>query len=288
MSRPARAPGEPTLPDFVIIGAPKCGTTTLAGWLRQRPDVFVPERKEAEYFNRFHERGLDWYAQKFADAQPHQHIGEATPAYLFDDLALERLATTLPEAPAIAVLREPAARVWSHYWFFRALGVEGRSLRSAIRAEDRAGNAGTTVPVRHYLEHSRYVAHLQAAARALGRDRLLVLFLEEVQADPAAALTTVYDHLGLDPDVAVDTTRTRNPGHIPRSYALQRALIVSRMHRWAPRVARPVTRWNQSQVGREAMTDDWRRELRGRFEQDNAALADWLGRDLPAAWGARG
>ncbi|MEY2436768.1 MAG: hypothetical protein QOF97_1604, partial [Acidimicrobiaceae bacterium] len=75
------------LPDWLIIGAPKAGTTTLAAWLGEHPGAYVSPVKEVSYFDLHHERGPDWYAGHFAGAQPHQLVGEATPAYMYVDTA---------------------------------------------------------------------------------------------------------------------------------------------------------------------------------------------------------
>ncbi len=80
------------LPEFLIVGAPKCGTTSLADALSQHPDLFIPERKELGFFDKNWERGMTWLAQYFEQARSEQLRGEATPDYFATPLAAERIA----------------------------------------------------------------------------------------------------------------------------------------------------------------------------------------------------
>src|SRR5947208_14127778 len=102
------------LPDFLIVGAMKAGTTSLAAWLRAHPDVFMPPQKEIHFFDAQWERGVPWYADQFAGAPEGALVGEATPAYMVTTAFLDRMASVVPNARLLVVLREPVARAWSH------------------------------------------------------------------------------------------------------------------------------------------------------------------------------
>ncbi len=105
-----------SLPDFMIIGAPKCGTTSLFEYLCGHPNVARPRRKEIHYFDERFERGLAWYRRHFPLVEKPQITGEATTAYLFAKNTPARAAALVPDAKLIAVLRDPVRRVISHYW----------------------------------------------------------------------------------------------------------------------------------------------------------------------------
>ena len=92
------------LPDFLVLGVPKAGTTTLARWLADHPGCFVPPEKELDFFNLEWHTGLDAYAARFAAAPAHVLVGEATPGYLLDPGWLGRIAVTLPNARFVVIL----------------------------------------------------------------------------------------------------------------------------------------------------------------------------------------
>ena len=107
------------LPDFVVIGAQKAGTTSLYRMLRKHPQVHMPRTKELHYFDFHYERGPEWYAAQFRPGRWERRRGEATPNYMWGPLARQRLIADLPSARIIAILRNPVDRAYSHYWHDR-------------------------------------------------------------------------------------------------------------------------------------------------------------------------
>lgn len=264
------------LPDLVVIGAPKAGTTSLARWLSDHPDVRMSATKELEFFDLYFDRGLDWYAEQLPPGGPGLVVGEATPTYLGHPLAPTRAAQSLPAARFVAVLREPVSRAWSNYWFFCQLGLERRSWASAVRAE-RKGRGPD------YLGRGRYAEQVARWDAVVDPDRLLLLLFDDLVADPAGVFARVCRFAGVRDDVPPTSTRSVNPTSRPRSRHLQYALHATGLSRrsgpgralwsWNARGGRPPT------LPREAAA-----ELRQRYAADNAALADRLGTALPAAW----
>src|SRR6185295_16842547 len=117
------------LPDFLIIGAAKSGTTALYRWLDQHPDVWLPETKEPHFFGRdkIWANGLDWYAALFEAAPAGAITGEASTTLTSHRLAhraAERVASVVPDARLIYVLREPISRMRSHYALYVRTGAE--------------------------------------------------------------------------------------------------------------------------------------------------------------------
>jgi hypothetical protein len=142
-NRPApQAAGEPQvggLPDFVIIGAHKCGTTSLYHSLTRHPHVEGAATKELEFFNRHFDKGIEWYRRCFPRPRwkdgRRSITGEATPYYLFHPHAAKRMAEVVPRARMIVLLRNPVDRAYSHYHHRTRLGRETRSFEEAIEAE---------------------------------------------------------------------------------------------------------------------------------------------------------
>lgn len=100
------------LPDFVLAGAMRSGSSSLFRYLNDHPAIFMPAEKELHYFDRGLDRGLDWYRERFQAAAPGQLLGEATPGYLASEDALSRMVETLPDVRVLMVLRDPVSRAY--------------------------------------------------------------------------------------------------------------------------------------------------------------------------------
>jgi Sulfotransferase domain len=210
------------MPDYLIIGAQRSGTTSLDSYLRRHPAVVpAPLTKEVHYFDRNFHLGEGWYRAHFPTRAalqrrqrraglPHLPLtGEATPYYVFHPHAPQRIARLLPHAKLIVLLRDPVARAWSHYHHEVALGFEPLSFEEAIDAEDdRLGgehermlaNPGYSSFVhRHhsYLARGRYVEQLPAWQELFPPEQLLVVQSELLFADPDGQFARVQRFLGL-------------------------------------------------------------------------------------------
>ena len=139
LTAPARA-----LPDFVILGAQKAGTTSLYAYLCAHPDVRAAARKEVHYFDLNYARGATWYRSMFPLAAGLARerrggrrvlVGEASPYYLFYPLAAERAGAVVPSAQLIVLLRDPVERAWSHYRHEVKAGREPLEFEAALAAE---------------------------------------------------------------------------------------------------------------------------------------------------------
>lgn len=183
-------PAAVRLPDFVIIGAAKAGTTTLYRWLGEQPEVFLSEPKEPVFFSREWHRGLRWYGELFAGARTDQRAGEASTAYTDPDHAeaAERMAATIPHARLVYSVRHPEERMRSHHRDRRRRGVETKALLPAISAD----------PGR-YLGRSMYYERLQPFLASFPREQLLVVRFEDLVDPQGTAWHQVLDHLGLPP-----------------------------------------------------------------------------------------
>lgn len=271
--------GDP-LPNFIIIGAMRSGTTTLARSLGAHPDVFMAPQKEVHFFDRHYERGVDWYRSRFTGAGGERRIGEATPAYMFDATALERMADLVPDALLLSILRNPVDRAYSHYWLERGLGRETLSFREAIEAEpDRLAEDRSPMRInRAYLECSRYLSQLERVCSRYPRSSVHVTILEKLEEEPRRTFREVYAFLGVDPGFAPPTSDLRM-----NRYQAYRSLTVRRLVRRGRRtlLKRVVGRLNLRRGGRyPPMDPDLREDLVERFRSHNAELGRWLGVDL--------
>jgi hypothetical protein len=180
-------------PDFLLIGAMRCGTTTLYRYLRAHPHVRVASRKEVHYFDRHYDRGERWYLGHFplilerwkAERRGVPLVtGEFTPGYLYHPLAAERVKATVPDARFLLLFRNPVDRAYSHYQRSRRVGREERSFEEAIEEEARdLGNGGVAAPESPfaYLSKGLYADQLRAWFQHFPRDRFLFLRSEELR-----------------------------------------------------------------------------------------------------------
>jgi hypothetical protein len=284
-------------PDFLIIGAEKAGTTWAYDILRAHPDLFLPDVKEIHFFNRFtstgrktdnfRRRGLGWYDRHFDGAHGNMAVGEATPMYLCDPDAPGRIRQTLPDARFIVLLRDPVARTWSHYRMARAKGHVTDDLDTLIRRRDPA-----------IIARSLYAAQLDRWFALFPRDRFLILFFEDVMAQPRPVLAQIATWLGVEaaPLLATDPETRRNAATGYRSPRLYNASVVSaRAIRAFPPtrgIARRMKasglydrlkRANRTEAPSLTMTDDQRTALVALFRDDVARLSSVHALDPPWA-----
>ncbi len=190
---------EGRLPDFLIIGAMRSGTTSLYRYLGAHPEIYLTP-KELQFFTEHFERGQDWYCAQFAPAGTARVLGEATADYLARASAMTRIAATLPRARLIASLRNPVDRAWSHYGLVQARGREPRTFAEALDEETAALAAGgPDAPGVFYLSHGLYDVHLERCFRLFDRTQVAVTIFERMAADPEPVYRRLCSHLGVDP-----------------------------------------------------------------------------------------
>lgn len=268
-----RPSGRPVLPDFLVIGAPKAGTTTLAADLGAHPGLWLPARKELGWFDvRWRREPLEAYSAELAAAPPEALVGEATPTYLHAPGAVERIASCVPDVRLVAVLRDPVARAWSHYWY----------ERTARLAEDRPPEEAILGKPADYLEPGRYAAHIRRVHAHFDPAQLHVVLLDELVADPAGTYRDVCRHVGVAEVVPDDVGRARNQAYAVRSPWLRRQMLRFRLWRRLPRgLGFRLDEWNRVPLAVPPMPDELRAALRLWYAADTADLESLLGRRVP-------
>jgi hypothetical protein len=210
----ARKP-QGSLPDFMIIGAPKCGTTSLFHYLCGHPDIAAPTRKEIHYFDDRFSRGLAWYRRHFPVVGKPQITGEATTSYLFAKNAPVRAAALVPNAKLIVVLRDPVRRVISHYWHNKRLGRVRGDFESYFHNALSPDADRETDQARQFIHYpvqwGFYKEQIERWFEHFPPAQFLFLRFEDMASDGAAQTQKVFDFLGL-PAAAIDTGRVFNAG----------------------------------------------------------------------------
>ena len=203
-----RRPG--MVPGFLVIGGKRCGSTSLTSWIFQHPDV-APCRtaKGTHYFDVHHHRGWQWYRGSFPPVGSGHLTGEGSPYYSFHPASLDWIAAELPDVKLLLVLREPAARAYSHYNYNVKRGFEDLPIEQALDAEPErlAGEeerllADPEYPAwnfRHfgYLARGHYDDHVASVLARFPAEQLLVIKSEALFTEPATELARVWEYLGL-------------------------------------------------------------------------------------------
>jgi hypothetical protein len=305
------------VPDFFIVGHPKCGTTALYEMLKLHPQIHMPALKEPVFFadelpRRAHRyrapATLEEYLALFDAASPEQRTGEASASYLWSSTAADNIARLRPDARIIAVLREPASFLRSlHLQCLQSRYETERDLRKALSLEE-SRRRGRRIPRRSrwpqvllYSEHVRYVEQLRRYRERFAPERMLVLIYDDFRRENEATVRSVLRFLEVDdaapieeleanPTVRVRSARLDDMVHSvsvgtgPLSRAVKapmKALLPAELRRRALRATR-----RRVLHGAPPPPDDrLMLELRRRFRPEVVAASEYLGRDLVSLWG---
>jgi len=270
------------LPNFLIIGAQKAGSTWFAQMLRQHPDVFVYESGEIHFFNARFDRGLDWYEQHFAAWNGESAVGEKSPLYLSHPDAPSRIQESLgKEVRLIMSLRNPVDRAYSAFWHRMKHGrVPLDAQFTSVFLEDES-----------LRQNGLYGEHVRRLLEHFPRRNLHILIFEEVMADRPSALADTFRFLGVDPSFSVPepsrrVNASRDVSVLSRHlYAVRRSLKRLPAPLRAPVVKAGRRLFSVLPKNREHQPIDpgVRRQLALTFERDMNLLEGLLGRDL-AVW----
>lgn len=190
-------------PNFLVIGAMKCATTSLCDIFAAHREMFVSTPKEPDFFcdDTTFQRGWAWYEGLFAGAVDRLAIGEGSTGYTKERLhpsAAERVAKHLPDAKLIYIARHPLHRIESHWLHLIATGADVPPLAAALEQWP------------HLVDTSLYWKQISAYRRFFPDERILVLFFEDFVKAPAAVITRCYEFLGVAPHMGADPSRASN------------------------------------------------------------------------------
>ena len=190
-------------PDFIIAGAAKSGTTSLARYLSAHPKIkILGERLEffGEYSNpRFRGMNAQAYAEMMNSEENDDYVvGEKSVSYLYSHAAVDDIAAMVPNTKIIVVLRNPVDRAYSDYWHRVRTGVENLQFSEALDAEAKRIASGARFEL-HYATYGLYADRLRDYIARFGRDSVLILFYEDLKDDPLWVTESTFKFLGVSP-----------------------------------------------------------------------------------------
>ena len=276
------------LPNFLIIGAMKAGTTSLFHYLRAHPEIFMSPLKEVDFFAEEVNwgRGLDWYKRQFASAPSEARaLGEASTVYAkyphYGGVP-QRIAGVIPEAKLIYVVRDPITRIRSHYQHRVSVGAETTPMEEALFSN----------PI--YLDYSRYALQLDRYAEWFPREQILVITSEDLRDDRLSTVSSAFSFLGVDDNFVPSTLDTEfyrsqeratfSPAawklrrfvrrHVPASKRAKE-FVDSRLPRLARKLVgrRPDTSVSEARI---VIPEDLRRRLADELAEDVRRLRAYL------------
>ena len=209
------------LPTFLVIGAAKCGTTTLCARLEEHPDVFVARPREIHYFGRkTAEKTPAWYRGHFESASGVPARGEGSTSYTHPDIITEAADQILEEVPGarlIYMVRHPLKRLESDWKMRRREGWAEEDVNDAVAKRSSS-----------LIRHGKYWSNLAVYRERFPAEQLLVVFLEDMIRDAEGQLRRCLEHVGVDPDVAIE-----EPGRVENraSEARQDGLVAGLLRR---------------------------------------------------------
>ncbi|UCG37660.1 MAG: sulfotransferase domain-containing protein [Candidatus Bathyarchaeota archaeon] len=236
------------MPDFIIIGAQRCGTTSLYNYLIQHPWIAPASNKEVHFFDYNFGKGLAWYRAHFPSflhkyysrrVQGQDTItGESSPYYLFHPHVPNRILETAPQVKLIVILRNPVDRAYSHYHHERRLGFEALSFEEAIRREEERLEGELERMIRDekyhsfnhqhysYLSRGIYVDQIRAWMNLFPKNQILILKSEDFHNDPRTVYNETVKFFGL-PAWQLGNFKEFNVGDYPKMPAAMRKHLSS-------------------------------------------------------------
>ena len=279
------------LPQFLVIGAYKSGSTAIQEALRAHPQIFLPAKgpsffafDEAPAIDRPLPPGTvrDWeaYQALFAGAPAEAVRGEVSPEYLANPWSCGRIRARVPDAKLVAVLRNPVERAFSDYLMYVRDGDERLDFAAALDEQDERRRAGS--PTGFYLETGFYGRQLAPYFDAFPRGQLQVHLFEDFAADPDSVLAPICELLGVDPELGTTPERAVNVSGVPRNAVVGAAVRSGR--RVAPLLPEAVRRRAKAALARGLDRPALEPELRARlvevYREDVAELERLLERPL--------
>ena len=269
--KPAAAT-QPAPLTFLMVGCQRCGSTWVDKALRGHPEIYTPPQKQTYFFDLHYDRGIDWYVTNFDGVQPgHKAVGEIATGYCLPH-AIPRMAEHFPDVQLIMSMRNPIDRAYSFY--------QSRSAKFGWSSFDEAAEARPEI-----LERGRYIEQIELLLKYYDRDRLLLLFYDDLKADDRSYLKSILQFLQVDEtfeskqigkvvQVAIFPKLRRRLNRMGLSWAVD---LVSK----SPLGDLLRKRMKTSKIQRyKPMPDDLRARLVEYYKPLNDRLAAFAGRDL--------
>lgn len=273
-----------SLPNFIICGTQKGGTTSLYTYLKQNPFIGMSNKKEIHYFDLHYQKGIEWYKKHFKKFKDKKYklVGEATPTYMYFENIPERIYRLIPETKLIFILRNPVNRAYSHYWHTVKIGYEYLYFEEAIeKEEERLREYQEFIrSLYSYKDRGKYISQLERFWKYFPKEQMLILITEELKEKPEQVMTKLFDFLEINVN-----TMSKNwylslyKGKQPRIWQLQ-SFIGMLPNNSICNLSRRIFKYLNFKNGYPAMDPETKQKLISYFRPYNKELEKKLGRKI--------
>jgi hypothetical protein len=292
------------MPNFLIIGTMKAGTSSLYHYLKQHPEIFMSPIKEPHFFafeegilfagpgdHKLRPRqitNVEAYRNLFTGATDEKAVGEASTSYLYSPTAPACIRNHLPEAKLIAILRDPVERAYSNYLYWARRGYEPLTdFWQAIQAEQTRIRENWA-PEWHYFSRGLYHRQVERYVNVFSRSQIRIYLYDDLVANAPGLMQDIFRFLDVDETFVPDVSVRYNLGGLPRSKALKG--LLARLHpvtsifkpllseELRQRLKKAIKRWNLREA--PPLSEEVRTRLRGLYREDILRLQDLIQRDL--------
>jgi len=275
------------LPDFLVIGVQRAGSTWLHRQLEMHPDICTGKyRKEINYFSQYYNRGREWYESYFEHCRYNKVVGEVSPNYMFREIYAKRIYDLLPEVKLITILRNPIDRAYSHYKK-KVVDLGCKQMFMENLKSDKV-----------LLEKGLYYNQISKYLKYFPKERIKVLIFEETIKYPEKNLRNLFEFLGVNPNfIPPNCNKNINPSFIPELNGLYLLLKKSadKLHKynlsWLVALGKKLKLKNLilSEKSKKKDFDKISKEahdyLSSYYKKDLSKLSGLLGRDMNKYWG---
>lgn len=264
------------VPDFLVVGAMKAGSTTLMDYLVSHQEVGIPN-EEINYFDKDanFEKGITWYAKWFESFSKHKLVGEKTPAYCYEPKAVERIHQQNPNMKLVWILRNPVKRTYSNYWHYIRIGKEILSVNDCLDQEELRMKDDI---YKGYFKRSVYADQVERYLEFFPMSQMHFIIFEEFVKKPEESLKALSFFLGITPAKFTQKPLVSNKGYkplcIPAEYYARQWFGYGLIHK----VVHNLNKW----LGAKYTPIDIELEasLYRRFKPENLRLEKLLNKDL--------
>jgi hypothetical protein len=286
-----------TMPNFLIIGAMKSGTTALYYYLEQHPDIYMSPVKEPNFFSSQEQENaadtvtqIETYQRLFSGSSGKKAIGEASHSYLYEPGAAAEIRRHIPEAKLIAILRNPIDRAYSHFLHMVRSGTEPLDDFAQALREEEAGIHGERI-FQDYVGRGLYYDQLRRYFGTFAREQVRVYLYEDLSGAPVSTVQDAFRFLKVDDSFVPDVSLRRNVSGHPRYETLDKLLRSQSRIKHAAKIYLPARlRWRFSKAFDDLKTrnliepppvqSEIRRQLITVYREDILNVQELIHRDL--------
>lgn len=269
------------LPNFLIVGVPKAGTTSLYYWLNQHPDIYMSPIKEPHYFSQIgnydHITKWEEYVKLFKKYKNEKAIGEASTSYFhFYKKSIPLIKEKLGDVKIIVVLRNPIERAWSHYLSYKKLGRE-KGTPEQVFNQSYTVNEPWRVN-NPYIQFSFYVKPLEAFLKNF--KEVKIMLYDDLKNNPESFIKEIYEFLEVDSSF-IPEFEIRNVSGIPRNKIIAYLLSLDLTNRLIPKIPFFIKKHLRNfLLKKEEIPNNIKKDLKELFKKDIEELSILINKDL--------